>query len=80
MPPRNLYDEEIRRQENIDYSKSVMGDNSDIRDNPQKLAVELQKRLLKSQLPKWMGIASFLLLIMSIVISLWALLHSYNIF
>lgn len=34
--------------------------------------------LRKSQTPKWIGITSFILLILSLLAALWSLLHSYG--
>ena len=58
---KNLYDEELESLDNREYAKRVMGDKIFLRDNPEYLAIELQKRTLKSQTPKWVNYAILIL-------------------
>lgn len=74
----DFVDEALKDLNNKIYSKGVIGDKSFLRDNPDYMLLHFQGRILSSQAPKWMNIASFTLLVVSVIMAAWALLHSYN--
>ncbi|MEK6859816.1 MAG: hypothetical protein AABX54_03300 [Nanoarchaeota archaeon] len=76
---RNSYDEELERLDNIEYAKRVIGDKSFLRNNPEYITIELQRRTLRSQTPKWINVVMLILVALTLIISLWTLLHHYRI-
>jgi len=67
MNMNNIYDETLRDLDNRTYANSVIGNKSFVRDNPEYLRIELQRRVLRSQTPKWVN---YLMLGLTILIFL----------
>ncbi len=76
---QNLYDEELEKLDNREYANRVIGNKNFLRDNPQYLEIELQRRTLRSQTPKWINIVMLILVALTLIISVWSLLHSYGV-
>lgn len=75
----NGYNAELERRDNVNYAKEVMGDREHFR-NPENIEIELQRRILHSQTPKWINITMLILVTLTLIISALSLLHSYNLF
>lgn len=58
---KNLYDEELEKLDNREYANRVIGNKNFLRENPQFLQIELQRRTLHSQTPKWVNYAILVL-------------------
>jgi hypothetical protein len=76
---KDSYDEELERRDNQEYANRVIGNKTFLRDNPEHLKIELQKRILHSQTPKWVNYLMLIIVALTFGISIWALLHSYSI-
>ena len=76
---KNIYDEELKRREAVTYTKEVIGDKQFLRNNPEYLDIELQKRILHSQTPKRINIIMLILVALTLIVSVLSLLHSYSI-
>jgi len=64
-PIKNLYDKELENLDSREYANRVIGNQSFLRDNPEYLAIELQRRTLVSQTPKWVN---YLMLVLTAII------------
>lgn len=76
---KDSYDEELERINNIEYAQRIIGDKTFLSNHPEYLRIELQKRMLRSQTPKWINYLMLIIVALTLGISIWALLHSYRI-
>jgi hypothetical protein len=64
---QTLYDEELEKLDSKEYAYRVIGNKGFLGDNPQYLGIELQRRTLHSQTPRWVN---YLVLILTAIILL----------